>query len=116
MWYIRLDSKNRIIHGFSDVFEAPTAGDVCVNDSADAGRQFMLNEEYNPPLLDARGYPLYKYDATAKAITSTTDADLSDLIQATAVAAAAAPLTDNQRIDLIQAAIDSLLMGGTTNG
>lgn len=116
MWYIRLDAKSRIIAGFSDAFQVPRTGDICINDSPDAGRQFMLGGNYNPPLTDDRGYPLYKYDATTKAITSTTDADLTDLIQATAEAAAAAPPTDSQRIDLMQAAIDYLTMGGSTNG
>lgn len=115
--YIRLDAKNRIIAGFSDAFELPQSGDICIlDDPQQMQRQFVLANQINPPLLDARGYPIYKYDASTKAVTGTTDADLSDLIQETAAVQAGAPPTVEERLQLVQSALDSLIMGGVTNG
>lgn len=58
--YIRVDSNGFIIHGFSDAFEQPQTGDICIN--TNGGRQFMLLDQYNPMLLDfPSGSPLYKY-------------------------------------------------------
>lgn len=113
--YIRLDSQNRVIAGFSDAFETPQPGDICIlDDPQQRQRQFMLNGQYNPPILDANLLPLYKY--VDGAVLPTTADDNTDLAYAMKAAAASAPLTIEQRINLIQAAIDSLAMGGTTNG
>lgn len=59
--YIRLDSAGRVIKGFSDAFEQPQAGDICI--SEDGGYQFRLTPggPENPPLMDYDGIPLYKY-------------------------------------------------------
>ena len=115
--YIRLDTKDRIIAGFSDAFEAPQSGDICtLDDPQQVQRQFLLNDQINPPLLDARGYPVYKYAASPKAVTGTSDADLADLIQTAEGTKAAAPPTLEERLQLVQSALDSLIMGGVTNG
>jgi len=51
-WYLRADADGIVIHGFSDDFEVPQVGDVCINEQA--GRVFSMQ------LSDQRGQPLYK--------------------------------------------------------
>lgn len=60
--YIRLDAENRILYGFSDAFEPPLDGDVCINEQG--GYQFRLfpDGEENPSLIGANGIHLYKLD------------------------------------------------------
>lgn len=57
--YIRIDARNRIIHGFSDAFEQPRDGDICVDEQG--GRHFELFSEINPPLLSELGISLYAW-------------------------------------------------------
>ena len=59
--YIRIDSESRVIHRFSDAFEQPKPGDICINEQG--GYQFRLfpGGEENPPLRDEYGVPLYKW-------------------------------------------------------
>lgn len=57
--YIRLDSECRIIKGFSDVFEQPIGGDICINEQC--GRHFEMMGVINLPLIDMQGVYLYKY-------------------------------------------------------
>lgn len=57
--YIRLDGI-KIIKGFSDAFEQPKTGDICINEDGD--RHFMINDAINPAVNNEQGIPLYKYD------------------------------------------------------
>ena len=62
--YIRTDERDRIIHGFSDVFESPKADDICINQQG--GYQFRLfpEGEENPPLFEwEHMIPLYKWES-----------------------------------------------------
>ena len=62
--YIRVDDDGRIIHGFSDAFEQPHDGDVCINEQG--GYQFRLivvsdklketDEIFNHAALDFAGF------------------------------------------------------------
>lgn len=78
MIYIRVDLNNNIIKGFSDVFEAPIEGDICIDDSDT--RHFHIAGEANPPLCNVDGVYLYKYidgeivKKTADEITAETPA------------------------------------------
>ena len=58
--YIITDELGRILRGFSDDFEQPTDGAICINE--DGGRHFELNGVINPPMMDYSGTPLYKFD------------------------------------------------------
>jgi hypothetical protein len=58
--YIRVDAQGSIVKGFSDAFEQPIEGDICICDNG--GRQFEMDYEVNPPLFNADGKPLYKYE------------------------------------------------------
>ncbi len=69
--YIRLDSNNRIIKGFSDAFEQPEVNDICINQ--EGCRHFELLGQINPPLTNISGIHLYKY--TDGAVTETTEAE-----------------------------------------
>lgn len=51
--YIRANEAGIIIHGFSDAFEQPQDGDICINE--DAGRHFTLQ------LVDYLGFCKYKF-------------------------------------------------------
>ena len=57
--YIIIDDSNCIQCGFSDDFEQPEAGAICINE--DGGRHFEMNGVTNPPLMDSNGVPLYKF-------------------------------------------------------
>lgn len=63
--YIRMDNSKRIVKGFSDAFEPPLDGDICINEQG--GYQFRLTPDgtENPPLVDFNGIPLYKYEGGA---------------------------------------------------
>lgn len=61
--YIKVDSSNRIVDGFSDAFRQPDEDDICINKQG--GYQFRLfpSGEENPSLFDWNGMiPLYKYE------------------------------------------------------
>lgn len=57
--YIRADEYHNIIKGFSDAFEQPQAGDICIVE--EAGRHFELLGEINPSLMGMDGVYLYHY-------------------------------------------------------
>ena len=58
--YIITDDSGRILRGFSDDFEQPQDGAICINE--DGGRHFELNSVINPPMTDCNGVSLYKID------------------------------------------------------
>ena len=58
--YISIDSNNRIIKGFSEVFEMPQETDICINENG--GRHFELLGIINPPLTNDQGVFIYKYE------------------------------------------------------
>lgn len=60
--YIGTGTQGRIISGFSDAFEAPQDGDICINEQG--GYQFRLfpNGEENPPLTDMAGAHLWRWE------------------------------------------------------
>jgi hypothetical protein len=98
--YIRIDMENRVIKGFSDAFEQPTDGDICINEQG--GRHFELNGVINPPLMEEHGVYLYKYaDSTVQERTA-------DEIQADTKETTQAP-TINERISAIEDAMITLL-------
>jgi hypothetical protein len=51
--YERIDEKGYVIKGFSDAFEQPIQGDICVNEQGD--------RHYNPVLYDEKGCHRFKY-------------------------------------------------------
>lgn len=71
-YYIRLDEKNRITHGYSDYFTSPEEGDICIEQ--EGWIHFKLFGEANPPLCTIDGIPLYKY--VSGAIVQRTDAEV----------------------------------------
>ena len=68
--YIRMDDGNRIVYGFSDAFQQPQEGDICIN--AQGSYQFRLfpGGEENPPLRDVCGVPLYYWDGEVKNVVT----------------------------------------------
>ena len=60
-FFIRLDEKKNIVHGFSNAFERPQADDICINEQG--GYQFRLYPagEENPPIMNEYGIWLYVY-------------------------------------------------------
>lgn len=57
--YIRLDADSNIIKGFSNAFEQPQDGDICINEQG--GRHFELFGQINPQLRNEQGVYLYRY-------------------------------------------------------
>lgn len=56
--YIRLDSEGHIIKGFSDAFEQPIDGDICISEKS--GRHFEMLGLPEPPLTNMQGIYIYK--------------------------------------------------------
>lgn len=67
--YIKLNANNCIIKGFSDAFEQPEDGDICINQ--EGRRHFELLGQVNPSLFDGYGCPEYKYDLNTKELSET---------------------------------------------
>ena len=59
--YIITDELGRVLRGFSDDFEQPESGAICICE--DGGRHFELDGVVNPPMTDYNGAPLYKFIA-----------------------------------------------------
>ncbi len=72
--YIRLDSNNCIIKGFSDAFEEPEESDICINQ--EGGRHFELFGRINPSLINESGIHLFKYSDGV--IIETTEAERAE--------------------------------------
>lgn len=70
--YIRIDSHNNVIKVFSDAFEQPQPGDICI--AEEAGRHFELFGQVNPPLMGMDGVHLYHY--TGDAVTAKTPEEI----------------------------------------
>jgi len=66
--FIRIDDRERIIHGYSDEFEEYQEGDIEINADTNAGRHFVINIDgewlTNPSLTNEHGVPLYKWSGT----------------------------------------------------
>ena len=62
--YIRIDSNNLIIAGFSDAFQQPQPTDILINNQG--GYQFRLSPdgEENPPLFDDWMIPMYRWNGS----------------------------------------------------
>lgn len=58
--YIRLHTNDCIVKGFSDAFEEPEEGDICINQKG--GRHFELFGQINPALCNMQGQPIYLYE------------------------------------------------------
>ena len=58
--FIITGDVGRVLRGFSDDFEQPTDGAICINE--DGGRHFELDGVINPPMTDYSGTPLYSFD------------------------------------------------------
>lgn len=58
MLYIRVKDTN-IVKGFSDAFETPVEGDICIDESDT--RHFHIGDEINPSLCTMDGLYLYWY-------------------------------------------------------
>jgi len=58
--YIRINENGDVIHGFSDKFEKPIQGDLCINENA--SRHFPMQELFPKGINTDEGYPQYKWD------------------------------------------------------
>ena len=72
--YVRIDTDNLVIHGFSDAFGQPQSTDICINEQG--GYQFRLSPggDENPPLRTEDGIPLYIWDGST--VQRRTDAEI----------------------------------------
>lgn len=101
--YIITDEVGRILRGFSDDFEQPTAGAICINE--DGGRHFELNGVINPPMTDYNGLPLYCFDG--KKVVARTQEELD----ADKTAIVPAPTIDERL-----AAVEAVVQGTPSYG
>lgn len=72
--YIKLDTNNCIIKGFSNAFEDPEEEDICINQ--EGGRHFEMLGQVNPPLISLSGVHLYKYIDSV--VIETTEAERAE--------------------------------------
>ena len=101
--YIRTDEAGTIVRVFSSAFEEPQDGDILLTD--EGPRHFHL---YWPdPLMNERGQYRYKWIDGRRVERSQEELD------AEWTARPPAPKTPEQeRLDLIQKALDDLILGG----
>jgi len=101
--YIRVNEAGIIIHGFSSAFEEPQEGDILIME--DGPRHFHL--AWTEPLINERGQYRYKWIDGERVERSQEELD------AEWAARPPAPKTPEQeRLDLIQKALDDLILGG----
>ncbi|MGE4213656.1 MAG: hypothetical protein AB7E42_02610 [Anaerotignaceae bacterium] len=99
--YVRLDTDGRIIKGFSDAFEQPIEGDICINEQG--GRHFEMFGVVNPPLMNMQGIYIYKYidEVVMERTPEEIQADISNLPQS--------ELSDKQKLETAEDTIEVLL-------
>lgn len=102
--YIKIDDRNRVLHGYSDAFEQPESNDICIAD--DAGRHFELFGEINPQLTTVEGVPLYKWDSDQVVKR------LEQEIQADVDALPPHPPSAQERLEALEQAMLDLILGG----
>ena len=101
--YVITDVAGRVLRGFSDDFEQPTDGAICINE--DGGRHFELNGVINPPMTDYNGVPLYAFDG--KQVVARTKLQL----EADKPAVISVP-TIEERVKVIELAVKELATNG----
>lgn len=101
--YVYTDESGRVLRGFSDDFEQPTDGAICINE--DGGRHFELNGVINPPLIDVRGVPKYKLVSGSVIDRSQTEME-ADIIQTPSTP------TLEERTAALETAMLEIVMGG----
>lgn len=107
--YVRVDAEERIIKGFSDAFEQPQEGDVCIEEQGGYQFRLLAGGEENPTLCDDAGVALYKMEEgqVKQRTQEEIDADAPPEVQEHA--------TVEQRLDEIDAALCELaemIVGG----
>ena len=131
--YIKPDSSNRIIGCWSDGPhpDRDTTNAICISDKG--GYQFRLfpDGEENPPIYDADGIPLYKWDGQAvvkrtaeeiaadrAAIPAPPPSEMELLRQEVAKLSVENAQMQQEQTDLQMALCDTyeLLLGGNDNG
>lgn len=101
--YIITAESGRILRGFSDDFEQPTDGAICINE--DGGRHFEMNGTTNPSLIDFNGISRYKFvnGQVVERTSAELDADKSVIV----------PIpTIEERTEALENAMLELIMGG----
>lgn len=101
--YIITDELGRVLRGFSDDFEQPTDGAICINE--DGGRHFELNGVINPQLIDFRGVPIYKIDGGKVVARTQEELDVDKPVVTTIP-------TIEERTEALENALLELIMGG----
>lgn len=71
--YITINENGRIIDGFSDAFQQPASGDICINEQGKTQFCLFPDGEENPSLVDPDGIHLYTWDG--KAVRETTQGE-----------------------------------------
>ncbi|HAN44114.1 MAG TPA: hypothetical protein DCP97_01850 [Ruminococcaceae bacterium] len=108
--YIRLDSNNNIIKGFTTAFEQPLDADICINGDEDWGRHFRFEQsgKENPQIFSLQGISLYKY-INGSIVAKTTEEIQSELDK---TASAHKPASIEQRIADIEELMAAVMFGG----
>lgn len=104
--YIRVDQNGFITYAFSDAFDTPLDGDICINEQG--GRQLEILGDTNPALTDINGCHLYKYinGATAKTTEEDIAVELDSLVSLESVQIAKIQELSKACEDTIIAGID----------
>lgn len=71
--YIIIDKNSKITDGFSDAFQQPASGDICINEQGETQFRLFPDGEENPSLVDPDGIHLYTWDG--KAVRETTQGE-----------------------------------------
>lgn len=103
--YIITDETGRILRGFSDDFEQPEAGAICICE--DGGRHFELNGVINPPMMDYNGTPLHKLDGAKVVVRTQEELDADKPI----IVSVPSPSIE-ERTSVLESALLELIIGG----
>ena len=104
--YIMTDETKRVLRGFSDDFEQPDETAICINE--DSGRHFELNSVINPPMIDAFGVPLYKFDGEKVIERTQKELDADKPVSVPVLAPSI-----EERTSALESALLELVLGGS---
>ena len=102
--YVTINESGVILRGFSDDFEQPNFGDVCICE--DGGRHFEINDVVNPATVDLNGTPLYKL-VNGSVIERSESEIFNEVVTVDTIP------TLEERTTALESAVLEIIMGGT---
>lgn len=109
--YIKVDSSNRIVDGFSDAFREADEDSICINEQGSYQFRMFPDGEENPSLTDMDGIPLYQWDGLT--VTRRSEEDIES--DRAALPVPVATPTESERLAALEAAMLAIMAGGVVD-